>query len=122
MEPSRILVLDDDESITLLTRSALTMHGYEVTEFNDPEAALARTAEEEFALVLVDIMMPCMDGVEFIRQAQKLRPAGSTRYAVLTAKKLDEQQRREIFDLGAEIMTKPFIPVRLVERVAELLR
>jgi len=122
MEATRILVLDDDESITLLTRSALTMHGYEVTEYNAPEAALERTAEEEFALVLVDIMMPGMDGVEFIRQARQQRPDAATRYAVLTAKKLDEQQRREIFDLGAEIMTKPFIPVRLVERVAELLR
>ncbi|MBT4500064.1 MAG: response regulator [Gemmatimonadetes bacterium] len=117
-----VLVLDDDEDITLLTRSALAMHGYDVTESNDPLQALELVGEREFGLILVDIMMPQMDGVEFISQARQLRPDAPTRYAVLTAKKLDEAQRRAIFDLGAEIMTKPFIPIKLVERVAELLR
>lgn len=122
MDKTPVLVLDDDEDITLLTRSALAMHGYEVTESNDPLQALKAVEARPFRLILVDIMMPQMDGVEFIRQAQQLRPDAATRYAVLTAKRLDEEQRRAIFDLGAEIMTKPFIPVKLVERVAELLR
>ena len=122
MGKTPVLVLDDDEDITLLTRSALAMHGYEVTESNDPLEALKAVEERLFSLILVDIMMPQMDGVEFIRQSQQLRPDAETRYAVLTAKRLDEDQRRDIFDLGAEIMTKPFIPVKLVERVAELLR
>jgi len=117
-----VLVLDDDEDITLLTRSALAMHGYEVAESNDPLQALELVEEREFGLILVDIMMPQMDGVEFITQARQARPDAQTRFAVLTAKKLDEEQRRAIFDLGAEIMTKPFIPIKLVERVAELLR
>lgn len=117
-----VLVLDDDQDITLLTRSALSMHGYEVVESNDPLQALEIVKEHSFDLILVDIMMPQMDGVEFIRQAQAARPEADTRYAVLTAKKLDEEQRRAIFDLGADIMTKPFIPLKLVERVAELLR
>ena len=117
-----ILVLDDDEDITLLTRSALTLHGYDVTESNDPIAALELAKAKAYALILVDIMMPAMDGVEFLRQAQAANPGSETRYAILTAKKLDEPSRRDIFDLGAEIMTKPFIPIRLVERVAELLR
>jgi DNA-binding response OmpR family regulator len=117
-----VLVLDDDQDITLLTRSALSMHGYEVTESNDPLQALEIVKEHSFDLILVDIMMPQMDGVEFIRQSQNACPDAGTRYAVLTAKKLDEEQRRTIFDLGADIMTKPFIPLKLVERVAELLR
>ena len=122
MDKTPVLVLDDDEDITLLTRSALTMHGYEVSEFNNPMAALEEVKNREFRLVLVDIMMPEMDGVEFIRQARQANPDAGTRYAILTAKKLDETQRREIFDLGAEIMTKPFIPMKLVEKVAEILR
>ena len=122
MTKTQVLVLDDDSDITLLTRSALTMYGYEVAESNDPAEALKLVEETEFALILVDLMMPGIDGVEFIRRALELRPDSSTRYAVLTAKRLDEGQRRTIFDLGAEIMTKPFIPLKLVERVAELLR
>jgi CheY-like chemotaxis protein len=117
-----VLVLDDDEDITLLTRSALALHGYEVVEANDPIQALELVGARPFALILVDIMMPQMDGVEFIRRAQQLNPGAGTRYAVLTAKRLDEGQRRMIFNLGAEIMTKPFIPVKLVEKIAELLR
>lgn len=122
MAKNSILVLDDDEDITLLTRSALTMHGYQVTESNDPAAALDLFVAQHFDLVLVDIMMPEIDGIEFMRRARQLRPDTSTRYAILTAKKLDEEQRRIVFDLGAEIMNKPFIPMKLVERVAELLR
>jgi len=122
MDKIPVLVLDDDADITLLTRSALAMHGYEVTESNDPLQALELVGKRRYSLILVDIMMPHMDGVEFIRQAQRVRDDAGVRYAVLTAKKLDEEQRRTIFDLGAEIMTKPFVPVKLVEKVAELLR
>lgn len=122
MEKISVLVLDDDEDITLLTRSALTMHGYEVTESNNPLEALDLVKKRSFRLILADIMMPEMDGIEFIRQARQASPDADTRYAILTAKKLDEEQRRIIFDLGAEIMTKPFIPLKLVEKVAELLR
>lgn len=122
MASIKVLVLDDDEDITLLTRSALSLHGYQVTESNDPIQALDQVRDTEFDLILVDIMMPQMDGYEFIRRAQQLRPDSKTRYAVLTAKQLNAEQRRAMFDLGAEIMTKPFIPMKLVERVADLLR
>ena len=122
MEKTSVLVLDDDEDITLLTRSALTMHGYEVTESNNPLEALTLVEKQSFRLILADIMMPEMDGIEFIRRARQASPDADTCYAILTAKKLDEEQRRVIFDLGAEIMTKPFIPLKLVEKVAELLR
>jgi two-component system, OmpR family, response regulator ResD len=122
MSKTKVLVLDDDHDITLLTRSALAMHGYEVTESNDPAEALELVQQNDFSLILADLMMPGIEGTEFIRRAKELRPDSGTRYAVLTAKRLDEGQRRTIFDLGAEIMTKPFIPLKLVERVAELLR
>ena len=118
----RMLVLDDDEDITLLARSVLTMHGYDVTECNDPVAALEIVVSTSFDLIVADIMMPEMDGVSFIRQAREVAPSEDTRYAVLTANKLSEEDRRTIFDLDAEIMTKPFVPIHLVERVAELLR
>ena len=121
MDKIPVLVLDDDQDITLLTRSALTLHGYEVTESNNPLEALELIEKRSFRLILVDIMMPEMDGVEFIRRVKETHPDAEIRYAILTAKKLNERQRREIFDLETEIMTKPFIPVNLVEKVAELL-
>ena len=122
MDKVPVLVLDDDEDITLLARSVLTMHGYDVTECNDPLKALEIAKEKAFQLILADIMMPDMDGVAFIRAAKETDPNRDAKYAILTAKRLGEEDRREIFDLGAEIMTKPFIPSNLVEKVAELLR
>ena len=122
MEKVPVLVLDDDEDITLLSRSVLTMHGYEVTESNDPLQALEIVKSRPFQLILVDIMMPDMDGVEFIQKAKETEMNAGAKYAILTAKRLNEQDRRRIFDLGAEIMTKPFIPINLAEKVAELLR
>lgn len=122
MDQASILVLDDDEDITLLARSVLMMHGYEVTEFNDPIQALEIVQNQSFQLILVDIMMPEMEGTEFIRQAKKTESNANARYAILTAKRLSEENRREIFDLGAEIMTKPFIPINLAEKITELLR
>jgi len=121
MRTVKVLVLDDDRDITLLTRSALTMHGYTVVESNHPLEALELVRSQDFDVILVDIMMPDIDGIEFLRRVKQIRPDAKTRCAVLTAKRLDEEQRRAIFDLGAEIMTKPFVPMRLVERVTELL-
>ncbi len=112
MEKIPVLVLDDDEDITLLPRSVLTMHGYEVTESNDPLQALEIVKSRPFQLILVDIMMPDMDGVEFIQKAKETEMNAGAKYAILTAKRLNEQDRRRIFDLGAEI--KDPSPVLLV--------
>lgn len=122
MDQASILVLDDDEDITLLARSVLMMHKYNVIESNDPIQAIDIVKNQSFQLILVDIMMPQMEGTEFIRQAKKTETNANARYAILTAKRLNEEDRREIFDLGAEIMTKPFIPINLVEKITELLR
>jgi len=122
MEKIPVLVLDDDEDVTLLARSVLTMHGYEVTESNNPVEALEIVKTRPFHLILADIMMPDMDGVEFIRQAKETDQNAGAKYAILTAKRLNDEDRRRIFDLGAEVMTKPFVPLNLAEKVAELLR
>lgn len=117
-----ILVLDDDANITRLTRSVLSMSGYQVTESNAPPEALKIVQSQAFDLILVDIMMPEMDGVEFIRQSRKTTTNAATRYAILSAKKLNQEDRREIYDLGAEIMAKPFMPNQLVDMITELLQ
>ena len=121
MSSESILVLDDDENITRLTRSVLSMSGYEVTESNNPVDAITLVEQESFDLILADIMMPEMDGVEFIRRAKRSKANANTRYAILSAKKLKLEDRREIFDLGVEIMSKPFMPNQLVDMIGEIL-
>ncbi|MBL4890153.1 MAG: response regulator [Candidatus Lindowbacteria bacterium] len=121
MDKIPVLVLDDEEAITRLTDAVLTMHGFDVTESNDPLKALEMVKVRKFRLIMVDILMPGMTGIEFIRAARQTDMNCETKYAVLSAKRMNEEERREIFDLGAELMTKPFVPQRLVEKVQGLL-
>lgn len=122
LQNATILVLDDDANITRLTRSVLSMSGCDVTESNNPIEALKIVKSHAFDLILVDIMMPEMDGVEFIRQSRQTVTNVKSRYAILSAKKLKETDRREIFDLGVEIMAKPFMPNQLVDMIADILK
>ena len=122
MEKTQILIVDDEKLVTMLARGALNMHGYEVTESNDPVQAVEIVKSRQFAMILVDIMMPKMTVVDFIRAAKATELNANAHYAVLTAKRLSQEDRREIFDLGAQVMSKPFIPQKLVEWVGEILR
>ena len=121
MAAPSVLVLDDAEAITMLTSSSLTMYGYEVTECNFPLKALEIVKKQSFDVMLVDIMMPEMDGVTFIKHAGKLPTCSKTKFVVLSSKKLNKEEEKEIFDMGAVILSKPFIPKVLVEKIGEIL-
>ena len=121
MEKVTVLFVDDNLAVTRLAESILSPDEYIVTTSNDPVQALKVVKKELFNLIVVDVIMPKMNGVEFIRKAKATEMNASSRYAILTAKKLEEEERREVFDLGVEILTKPFIPQKLVEKIGELL-
>jgi two-component system, OmpR family, phosphate regulon response regulator PhoB len=121
MEKIPIMVLDDQKDITRLTSFVLGKHGYEITVSNNPLEAFEVAKEKSFRLMIVDFMMPDMSGLEFIRQAKETETNAEAKFLVLTAKKINEHELRDIFDLGAEIMTKPFVPLKLVEKVSSIL-
>lgn len=122
MGTAKVLVLDDEKNITILTRAALSMHGYDVSESNNPIEALEVTKEKSFDLIMVDIMMPGMDGVTFIRNARETENNRGARFAILTGKQLKPDEEREIFDMGVEIIKKPFVPAKLVRTIDEIMR
>jgi CheY-like chemotaxis protein len=122
MKNGSIFVLDDEEAITMLTRSSLTMYNYDVTESNDPIAALKIVKSKTFDVIMVDIMMPEMDGITFLKTIKKYPINSKTRFVVLSSKKLTSADEKEIFGLGAVLLTKPFVPRVLVEKITELLQ
>ena len=67
----KILVLDDEPNITLLAQSLLSMYGFDVTVSNDPFEALKIVEKEAFRLILSDVMMPGLTGLEFIEKARE---------------------------------------------------
>lgn len=119
MSGNRILVIDDEPSIGEVVSLYLEQAGYSVTVVRDGYAALdviARTAPD---LVVVDLMLPGIDGLEITK---KLRAEGNTPIIMLTAR-AEEVDRIVGLELGADdYVTKPFSPRELVSRVKAVLR
>jgi len=117
--PPRILAVDDDPDLLLLIRSALQGEGHQTLVASDGRAALDLIREEEPDVVLLDLMMPVLDGWGVLRSLAD-RPT-RPRVIVLSAKTADEDIARA-FELGAaEYVVKPFDPARLLGTVREVL-
>ncbi|MFE9424053.1 response regulator transcription factor [Kitasatospora sp. NPDC006697] len=119
--PARILVVDDDPTVAEVVTGYLLRAGYAVDRAADGRAALERTAAFRPDLVVLDLMLPELDGLEVCR---RLRTAAGRGPAVLmlTAKG-EEAERIAGLELGADdYVTKPFSPRELVLRVGAVLR
>lgn len=115
----KILLVDDEERIRKLLNLYLTREGYEITEAGDGKAALELAMNEDFHCILLDLMMPEMDGIEV---AKELRKEKSTPVIMLTAKG-EEADRVEGLEVGADdYIVKPFSPREVVLRVKAILR
>jgi DNA-binding response OmpR family regulator len=115
-----ILLVDDEPSIVQLGRLYLEREGYRVEAVQDGESALKVAAEQLPALIVLDIMLPKLDGLEVCR---KLRAGGNqTPIIMLTARDEDIDKILGL-ELGADdYLTKPFNPRELVARVKAILR
>ncbi|MBI3998536.1 MAG: response regulator transcription factor [Armatimonadetes bacterium] len=117
--PTRILVVDDEPHIVELVRYNLLQEGFEVLAAGDGEGALAKARSERPDLIVLDIMLPGVDGLEVCRT---LRRETSVPIIMLTAKG-GELERVVGLELGADdYVTKPFSPRELVARVRAVLR
>lgn len=115
-----IAVIDDDEKITALLRRSLAFEGYEVTTASDGAEGLKLIAQKAADLVVLDVMMPKMDGWEVCR---RLREAGIVSPILLLTAKDEVSDRVKGLDLGADdYLVKPFALEELMARVRALLR
>ncbi|MEP7137731.1 MAG: response regulator transcription factor [Chloroflexota bacterium] len=115
-----ILLVDDEPSIIELARLYLERESFRIQSVNDGEAALEKVAREQPALVVLDVMLPKLDGFEVCR---RLRASNSsTAILMLTARDEDIDKILGL-ELGADdYLTKPFNPRELVARVKAILR
>ncbi|MBJ7357744.1 response regulator transcription factor [Nocardioides sp.] len=116
---ARVLVVDDDATVREVVVSYLRANAHEVVEAEDGETALARHREQPHDLVVLDLMLPGIDGIQVCRQ---LRQDGDVPVIMLTA--LGEETDRVVgLEVGADdYVTKPFSPRELALRVDSVLR
>ena len=117
--PARILLVDDEQPIQTLLSYPLQKDGYEVVSAGDGSEALARFSEQPFDLVVLDLMLPKIDGLEVCR---RLRRRSSVPIIMLTARG-DEIDKVLGLELGADdYITKPFSMREFRSRVKAALR
>jgi two-component system KDP operon response regulator KdpE len=119
IDKSRVLVVDDEPQITRVLKTVLTSQGYHVRTAAEGESALLNLTEWHPELVITDLYMPRMDGVELCR---RIRAMSSVPIIVLSVKG-EERAKVEALDSGADdYVTKPFGTDELLARVRAALR
>lgn len=122
MEDKRVLVVDDEKNILELVKYNLAQEGYEVSLSTDGEEVLRKVEDIVPDLIILDIMLPGLDGFEVCRCLQKKDVTNKIPIIFLSAKSEVEDKVKGL-DLGAaDYLTKPFSPRELAARVKTVLR
>jgi len=109
----KVLLVEDEKNVILGVRTCLDAVGYLVEVVEDGEAALESVRREHPDLVLLDLLIPKIDGFEVLKVLKSDQATGNIPVIVLTAK-AEEEDRQRAMDLGANnYMTKPFRPQEL---------
>jgi excisionase family DNA binding protein len=116
-----ILIVDDDDHVREYVKANLELEGYSVREAGSAEEGLAALEQEPPDLILLDVMMPKVDGWEMLRRVQERHGVGSIP-VVMFSGKTDEASEEEAKARGARsFIGKPFDPRQLIESTKQLL-
>ena len=111
---SKILIVEDEIAIAELEKDYLELSGFEVEVETQGDVGLARALKDEFDLIILDLMLPGVDGFEICR---KIREEKNTPIIIVSAKKDDIDKIRGLGMGADDYMTKPFSPSEMVARV-----
>jgi twitching motility two-component system response regulator PilH len=118
---SVVLIVDDDEQLREFIRVNLEMDGYVVREAGSAEEGLAALEDEPPDLVLLDVMMPRVDGFEMLRKMQEEHGRGSVPVIMFSGKVDEETASRAAREGAQAFIGKPFDPQALIESTKQLL-
>ncbi len=116
MEAKRVLIVDDEKNIRFTLPLALESLGLETDTARDGEEALAKLGEREFALILLDLKMPGIDGIEVLRRVRKIRP--DIPVIMITAYGTIESSVEAMKIGAADFISKPFSPEKIRDLVS----
>jgi CheY-like chemotaxis protein len=117
----KILIVDDDELVLIALGELLRPQGYEVHTVSSGSQALRELGADGYDLLILDIIMPEMDGFELCRRIRKKEKYKETPIVFLTAKSR-EKDRRQGIEVGANLfLSKPIAPEKLIELISDAL-
>ena len=115
MTVKQILVADDDPDMRNIISFKLGREGFEVTVVSDGEEALAAIEQNDYQLLILDIMMPVLDGLQVLKQ---VRESNRSLSVIILSAKGQEKDVVQGLNLGADdYISKPFRPAELIARV-----
>ncbi|PKR79261.1 DNA-binding response regulator [Halalkalibacillus sediminis] len=116
----KILIVDDEQSITTLINYNLKQSGFDTVVVHDGESALEKAEKESFNLIVLDLMLPGISGIDV---CQTLRQSSEYTPIIMLTAKGQEEDKIAGLDVGADdYMTKPFSPKELIARINAVLR
>lgn len=118
---SRILVVDDEVHICKALDTLLSHEGHMVETIRVAEKALQRLQSSEYDLILLDIKMPGMDGIEFYHRMSGIKPSMKDRVICITGDIISQKNKEFLEDTGIPFVTKPFGIEEVIETVSEVL-
>lgn len=118
---AKILVVDDEPDVLLLCRVNLEFEGYDVIEAHDGEEAIRKVFEEKPSLILLDVMMPGLDGWKVLEMLKDDASTQDIPVVMLTAKVREVDQIQGLSEGAADYVTKPFNPLALSRTVKDVL-
>lgn len=117
----KVLVVDDEADVLLLCRVNLEFEGYEVIEAGDGEEAMKKVRQHDPDVILLDVMMPKMDGWQVLAALKADPDTAEIPVVLLTAKVQDQDQIRGWSGGAADYITKPFSPLALSQVLENVL-
>jgi excisionase family DNA binding protein len=115
-----VLIVDDDDRLRAYVRANLELEGYSVREAPDAEAGLSALEEEPPDLILLDVMMPQVDGWEMLRRVQERHGVGTIPVLMFSGK-VDESEGAATARGAHGFIGKPFDPQHLIDRARQML-
>ena len=122
MTAAQVVIVEDDEMIADVVRITLSLEGYNVTHVSDGAAALSTITMSPPDIVILDLMLPHIDGWEVLNQMRANPATADIPVIVMTAKAMPADEIRS-YNLGASAyIRKPFLPQEMIDKVEQLVR
>ncbi|MFH1873889.1 MAG: response regulator [Pseudomonadota bacterium] len=116
----KILHIDDEPDITYVVEFVLSSNGFEVGILSDSTQAVSELLNNKYCLLILDLMMPKIDGFEVIKRIREEETLKQLPILILSSRQLSTEETNFLKQMNAQVISKPFEPHRLLEKVREI--